>query len=837
MNEIGDTSNLVSKNMDEDAFRAGIEALSPLDGTFPFFMPNSGAEKYELKNGSGITDFIQKKKFNRETILNEIKTYGFMCPFEPCKKLLMQSSLEEFMVVCDSTCKYGETFLLLYSSKSIQNFTSASDAMKHQQEQREKEKMNAQEKAEVDPSTLKKRTMTESHIISKKYFSSSMEETATEISNLSSVSSFYAGESLYHVATQAVPISATSIMQTDWNHKVDNSIQYQPRTFDQKLQYYEKLPAIIEFLRRAIPLVETALQENETVDIFCDILDIHESNDSVHTGPAKKNQMKELRNFTDLELSKGKSITCIDWHPTNSEVLATASCKNLSFDEILTASSCHQAGYIMMWDTAKWLHPALVLQCPVECPCFRFNPTVPNIIVGGGISGQIAMWDVSEKNVEAQKVYSYRDLSCESEKFGDVERKENRLMLKPCALSYPGYDHRRYVADLVWLPPESHINAKGKLLSKEHWPTHSFQFITISGDGYVMIWDIRYQEILEGKLPHIAKPKTAPQQSSPSKVKDIDLGSQVSYNWLPLFRIKIKGLESAGEVSLCQMNYYPNKIDSKTSFICSSEEGYLLSICYCPYSDRNMSSLEKENNTLQDDPEYTKWVVQDHKRPCRVLIRSPFFPNIIVSVSDWSFHMWNVETRPEHPFFVSPRSTSMLTGGRWSPTRPGILLISKSDGYIDIWDFTDSSYGASTSILATPNSITSLEFYSTKDTDLTDSGINKHHLAVGDSLGSLHVFEISRNLSTPLPKEDEIISCFFMNEMKRFDVVQKINIKRTKNQDKTPNLFKDKENVTKDDNVEYLKEIDESLLAEQEKQYKEFELECLRSLNIEPGSL
>ena len=30
--------------------------------------------------------------------------------------------------------------------------------------------------------------------------------------------------------------------------------------------------------------------------------------------------------------------------------------------------------------------------------------------------------------------------------------------------------------------------------------------------------------------------------------------------------------------------------------------------------------------------------------------------------------------------------------GRWSVTRPGIFLLAKVDGSLDVWDFTDTSY-------------------------------------------------------------------------------------------------------------------------------------------------
>jgi hypothetical protein len=35
---------------------------------------------------------------------------------------------------------------------------------------------------------------------------------------------------------------------------------------------------------------------------------------------------------------------------------------------------------------------------------------------------------------------------------------------------------------------------------------------------------------------------------------------------------------------------------------------------------------------------------------------------------------------------------TIMTVGRWSPSRPATLLLGKIDGTIDIWDFTDTRY-------------------------------------------------------------------------------------------------------------------------------------------------
>ncbi|CAM9922311.1 unnamed protein product, partial [Choristocarpus tenellus] len=105
-------------------------------------------------------------------------------------------------------------------------------------------------------------------------------------------------------------------------------------------------------------------------------------------------------------------------------------------------------------------------------------------------------------------------------------------------------------------------------------------------------------------------------------------------------------------------------------------------------------------------PEFVKWVESDHTRPCVGLDKSPFFPGVLLSVGDWSFQIWKVGLR--QPIFASPMAANYLTTGRWSPTRPSMLFLGKCDGSIDVWDFTDSSYAPSVTMMSSPSRITRL---------------------------------------------------------------------------------------------------------------------------------
>ncbi|CAM9970326.1 unnamed protein product, partial [Laminaria digitata] len=174
-------------------------------------------------------------------------------------------------------------------------------------------------------------------------------------------------------------------------------------------------------------------------------------------------------------------------------------------------------------------------------------------------------------------------------------------------------------------------------------------------------------------------------------------------------------------------------------------------------------------------PEFVKWVSSDHTRPCVALDKSPFFPGVLLSVGDWSFQIWKVpystvngarssrfvafEVGLRKPVFSSPMAANYLTTGRWSPTRPGMLFLGKVDGSMDVWDFTDSSYTPSVTLMSSPSRITRWP----KGVGGA-AKVKQQLLTVGDAAGNLHVYDVPQNLWRPLTNERALMSNFLERE-------------------------------------------------------------------------
>lgn len=757
-------------------------------GVLPLSIPDSSAEKLGLRGtGKDLDAVVNRKDFKTSEILEDIKTHGVVCPFESCKGCLESCDLETVVVVSDVTSKYGETYLLLYEQETIETFqleTHQSEQDDHTMREVANENIDKLEPMSIVVTSAYEdtnKTYTYKPFIPRPYISATSQETEREIVQMVKQSreeerpslrtvlkrkkDFHSKEKKvsefkdeYHLLA-TIPSkdkevelqnnapctslrdtwcqapagsSVEESTQTHWGRKVNKIIQYEPirlAHIEPDGDYNDIFDGVCKFLRAVSPLFEESLQQNETVDIYADYFDIGPST-STNDLPSNfviddEDSMKEISNYTDLDYSKGMYIHSIDTHPSE-DIIAISVCEPDPAQDHDSGYSC-KSSFIILWDLNLQMHPRTLLKAPFDCPIFRFNPSSPNIIVGGGAGGQVVMWDTTDTT-------------------SHDEHEEEPFTLEPTVTSIPDHSHKQMIADISWLPPHLQINAKGLLLSREHITETSNQFLTISGDGSILFWDIRYKDILMGKLPYIAK------------VKGDKKSLHALNRWTPLFRIKPKRLIGTGELSFCK-SFIPSSTEgdardiSSTVVVCASEEGEILQVDWSPAApEENLKSSDKEADFSPD--EYVQWMMKDHHRPCVALSQNCKFSNFVLSASDWNFRIWKVGSKSASLVFTSSNASCQITDCVWSPSRPSVLFIAKCNGYVDIWNFADSCYAPSYSYSLIPNRINSIQILE------KDAG-ELQYLAVGDNIGTLHVFEVPQNLVKPFAKEDNFILNLF----------------------------------------------------------------------------
>jgi hypothetical protein len=203
--------------------------------------------------------------------------------------------------------------------------------------------------------------------------------------------------------------------------------------------------------------------------------------------------------------------------------------------------------------------------------------------------------------------------------------------------------------------------------------------------------------------------------------------------------------------------------DMSTQLCFGSEEGEFVFINWLPIKD------PETGKPASPRPEY--FFPSSHTGSMGTVERSPFFRDIILTVGGWNFSIWKQGISSD-ALLKSGNSQVVLTGGAWSPTRPGVFFICKHNGNIDIWDLMDRSHVPSLAQNISSLSITYIVPWSLSSKQLM--------LAAGDSAGTLHILETPWSLSHPSTGELSIMESFFEREVKRLAFVGERASKREK---------------------------------------------------------
>jgi dynein intermediate chain 3, axonemal len=165
-----------------------------------------------------------------------------------------------------------------------------------------------------------------------------------------------------------------------------------------------------------------------------------------------------------------------------------------------------------------------------------------------------------------------------------------------------------------------------------------------------------------------------------------------------------------------------------------------------------------------DNPDFTRSISRPHCGPVVCLARSPYFPDILLSVGDWSFHLWRVGSL--QPLFTAGYSSEKYTAAVWSPTREAVLFLGLADGSVQCWDLLDRSNEAALHANVCSTAICAMSFNTAAATDKAQL------LAVGDEEGMLRINEVPSTLRRPMAGEHQLMSRFLETEMAKLAEIE-----------------------------------------------------------------
>ena len=109
------------------------------------------------------------------------------------------------------------------------------------------------------------------------------------------------------------------------------------------------------------------------------------------------------------------------------------------------------------------------------------------------------------------------------------------------------------------------------------------------------------------------------------------------------------------------------------------------------------------------------------------------------------------------PIMTTRYHGTYLTGGTWSPTRPGVFFTIKMDGEMDVWDYYYKQNDPTLSVKVTEG--TPLTSFNVQDTGRL--------VTVGAADGSATLMELCEGLHVMQPNEKQSVNQMFERETRR----------------------------------------------------------------------
>lgn len=468
------------------------------------------------------------------------------------------------------------------------------------------------------------------------------------------------------------------------------------------------------FLTEKTKIVERILQFNGKVDIYN--LDYPSLVKDEELSKVTNMEFQEYKVLTDFK-AKGKFISAAAWHQLYGKLVAVTYADSVpsiikypdeSTDEIIRA--VYGENPVFVWSLSDALKPKLYLESNREVVSLSFCPYHENILIGGCVNGQIVVWDLDGRLEETEDFellseYQENNRIAMNSKMKWMKIIHDKSVVRTTAASNLMFNHHASVSDISWISSHFEISNKGKLKllpEKEK----SMQFVSISIDGTILIWNIKstssdnIPEKLKDSKRITSRPTNLILETSPLRVFDGILK--------PIYKIIAQHPGSSKLDSLLCLNFeYPsvntikiradtrvprlyeadinrNEIDEKKlPIICTtSMYGDYLKISWGGGEASAGVGVTSEN---------AKYLCRAriHGGPITCCIRNPYYKDIVATVGGKTIAIWSSKSL-EKPF-IWKKMNYYLTGAAWSNHIPSQIYTISFEGTIDIWDFLDRS--------------------------------------------------------------------------------------------------------------------------------------------------
>ena len=549
----------------------------------------------------------------------------------------------------------------------------------------------------------------------------------------------------FQTANSTIPKSFQVVKKVKINNytQTENNLNDIKDEFLKKVNGYlsnqNSLTSLDNFLQRIKPKMEEALQSNETINIFMNDFDLDKFNRLGNEEGVKNSGEQEARTFRDNSAgTKNKKEKCVHWiRSIDSSIpfIAHSLKRNFTFEENVKIIGVPYQSSVLFWNIrdVEQNSPVFEVATPGEITCFEFDPNNVNNMVIALSSGQL-MFIKFFDTINILKTYGNTDMYSYLKK---TDIKEFYIY----NLSSLKWTHQSLISAVKWFPPGYSYKKKGQMQFSpdEH---ESSIVVSLGEDGIAMVWDFKGLSLHESKSAQI--------------INDVN-------DYLIPKKIEVNKVDSIGRISGTGLEI-EDVGNQKFYFYISTDEGQI----YCvDMNAKNTADNPTGNVVMHYNNRYY--------RPVLYFERSPFFNDIFLTVHDFHFSLWS-KNKPKAIFMSPNLDNCSYTCGKFSPSRPGVIYLCKSNGEIDTWDLLDESHKPSVKDTLIKEKITSINIFR-YNIPIDENAENQtqtsiEYMLVGDISGQMTQLEVPKLFSDIVPDEEKIMKNFFDNEIHRQEYME-----------------------------------------------------------------
>ncbi|KAB0802075.1 hypothetical protein PPYR_04261 [Photinus pyralis] len=517
---------------------------------------------------------------------------------------------------------------------------------------------------------------------------------------------------------QATPFVTATSSQTDYRYPKNETTQYQ-YTYSLPKETKEYIRNLKYFAQNTMNIFDDSIYVNGSIDFFTSDYKLLVKDE---VGPEKPQEfhLVEFSSFYQHSIEKGKVISAVSWHPMWTGIVAISyadKALGLYINGKSEVDEVHRATFeitpVHLWSIDDHLMPKLLLEIHRDVSSLSFCPYDENLLVGGCVNGQIILWDITNKlkQVEEDEIltadqYAYRIRMHSMMSW--MKNTSNRRFVGATVVSQLQYSPISAITAVTWISPFKEIDKTGKIrrISEDEKRT-SLQFSTTSLDGTIQFWDLRGKPptgalAAHKKYRHIkSRPAALMTDVSPFKVfhrvlKPIFKVNVFAPNTTRHLPLMVVGKQESATTYVQKHPSDPNRKfdlneriyfqaelkdnrDLENEYLLGSAEGDFFIITWEGYDYTSNEIVNKETATINN-------FVKFHDGPLVSVKRCPSYDDVVLTVGGKIFALWLLE------FIGKPiiwrKCSCRYTHGNWTANRHSAFRMSRSDGYVEQWNFT-----------------------------------------------------------------------------------------------------------------------------------------------------